>query len=82
MEPYIPVLLALLGGSGIVITFVTAWLNRRRSRLDTDGIRDGQVVKWRDDALQLSEEALERNRKMIDLESKLHDCLNQTGGKL
>lgn len=77
MEPYIPLLMVLLGGSGIAFTAVSAWLNRRRSGLDADGIRDDQTAKWRDNALQLSDDVIQKNRKVMDLESELHSCLRK-----
>lgn len=58
---YLSPVLAFLGG-GVVLAIVNGILNRRRSTVETAGIQDDQTRIWRDNALHLSDEIIEKDR--------------------
>lgn len=74
------------------MAIVNYFINRRRSSLEVGGLRDDQTAKWRDDALHLSDEMMNRNREadaalraanqhLIDkdnLQHELDECLKKT----
>jgi len=87
----LPIILSFLGG-GTVLAVVNYFINRRRAGVEVGGLRDDQTAKWRDDALRLSGEIMEKNKTaaialrianqhLIDkdnLQHQLDECLDKT----
>lgn len=73
MEPYITPFLTFIGG-GFVLAIVNYLINRRKAGLEVSGLKDDQTAKWRDNALHLSEEIIEKNKEISRLFQRLSQC--------
>lgn len=88
---YLTPLLSFLGGS-VALAVVNSVLNRGRSKVELGGIKDDQTTEWRDNALHLSEQLIDKDKEVMAalraasnaeiardaLSLKLDNCLERT----
>jgi len=84
------VLLGFLGG-GLGVAVFQWWANRGKTNTELGGLKDDQTTKWRDNALQLSNDILTKDKEIQvalrlvhrlemekgDLQEKLNDCIEK-----
>ena len=72
MENYIiPVIFSFLTGGGL-LAVINYFINKRRAvaeldktKAETSGIKDDQTIEWRDNALHLSDEIIEKDKQVM-----------------
>ena len=72
--PTVIAILSFLGG-GTILAIVNWLINRRKQAVEIGGLKDDQTVKWRDNALHLSDQLLDKDVEIQEATMKLHDCL-------